>query len=141
VHATVWGLSDYGRCAFGSGFPRFSRRVHQRNDYSVEEGAWRFAAATSLRTAEISAPTRAGLGAEVLLLWEALWLAKLANEEALSLISSDGDPNMRIDVCGLAMLLVASRGRVAHGFRYCRTETDALAAAAANATRRQSSRR
>jgi hypothetical protein len=63
----------------------------------------------------------------------------LANEEALSLISSDGNPNMRIDVCGLAMLLVASRGRVAHGFRHCRTETDALAAAAANATRRQSS--
>ena len=28
VHATVWSLSDYGRCAFGSGMTRFSRHVH-----------------------------------------------------------------------------------------------------------------
>jgi len=27
VHAPVFGLSDYGRCAFGSGLPRFSHRV------------------------------------------------------------------------------------------------------------------
>ncbi|GAA3929609.1 hypothetical protein GCM10022229_24150 [Luteimonas lutimaris] len=49
LYAAVWGLSDYGRCAFGSGLvpvgkDRFSHRVLAA-DYSPATGGGRSAAA------------------------------------------------------------------------------------------------